>query len=91
MPAGISRHWATRGSSDAQWIDRDADGYSLTDSVKLIRTPGHSPEDMTVLAGTNGGIVAFVGDFLVARPARPRPGWRRGAAVGQSPDGPDRG
>lgn len=28
---------------DAQWIDRDADGYSLTDSVKLMRTPVTAP------------------------------------------------
>ncbi|WP_412541601.1 MBL fold metallo-hydrolase [Longispora sp. K20-0274] len=46
-----------------QWIDRPAEGYELTDSVRLIATPGHSPEDITVLVGTPDGVVAFVGDL----------------------------
>ncbi|WP_405360916.1 MBL fold metallo-hydrolase [Kitasatospora sp. NBC_00085] len=46
-----------------QWTDRDAEGYELTPSLRLIRTPGHSPEDITLLAGTETGVVAFVGDL----------------------------
>lgn len=46
-----------------QWTDRDAEGYELTPSLRLIRTPGHSPEDITLLAGTEDGVVAFVGDL----------------------------
>ncbi|MFI5533695.1 MBL fold metallo-hydrolase [Kitasatospora sp. NPDC051853] len=46
-----------------QWTDRDADGYELTPSLRLIATPGHSPEDITLLAGTPEGVVAFVGDL----------------------------
>lgn len=46
-----------------QWTDRDAEGYELTPSLRLIRTPGHSPEDITLLAGTPEGVVAFVGDL----------------------------
>ncbi|MFJ8040662.1 MBL fold metallo-hydrolase [Kitasatospora sp. NPDC096147] len=46
-----------------QWLDRDADGHALTPSLRLIATPGHSPEDITLLAGTPDGVVAFVGDL----------------------------
>jgi glyoxylase-like metal-dependent hydrolase (beta-lactamase superfamily II) len=46
-----------------QWTDRDAEGFELTPSLRLIRTPGHSPEDITLLAGTDRGVVAFVGDL----------------------------
>lgn len=46
-----------------QWTDRDAEGYELTPSLRLIRTPGHSREDITLLAGTDTGVVAFVGDL----------------------------
>lgn len=46
-----------------QWTDRDAEGYELTPSLRLIRTPGHSREDITLLAGTDSGVVAFVGDL----------------------------
>ncbi|GGX12401.1 hypothetical protein GCM10010353_29800 [Streptomyces chryseus] len=46
-----------------QWTDRDAEGHELTPSVRLIRTPGHSPEDVTVLVGTPDAVVAFVGDL----------------------------
>uniref|UniRef100_A0AAU2JKI2 Metallo-beta-lactamase domain-containing protein 1 n=1 Tax=Streptomyces sp. NBC_00049 TaxID=2903617 RepID=A0AAU2JKI2_9ACTN len=46
-----------------QWTDRDAEGYEITPSLRLIRTPGHSVEDITLLAGTQDGVVAFVGDL----------------------------
>ncbi|MFD9907661.1 MBL fold metallo-hydrolase [Streptomyces sp. NPDC059063] len=46
-----------------QWHNRDAEGYDLTPSLRLIRTPGHSPEDITLLAGTDSGVVAFAGDL----------------------------
>jgi glyoxylase-like metal-dependent hydrolase (beta-lactamase superfamily II) len=50
-------HWAIYHGDRWHW--RDAEGYQLTASVKLIRTPGHTPEDITVLAGTAHGVVAF--------------------------------
>ncbi|MFJ3910662.1 MBL fold metallo-hydrolase [Streptomyces vinaceus] len=46
-----------------QWTNRDAEGYELTPSLRLIRTPGHSAEDITLLAGTEAGVVAFAGDL----------------------------
>jgi len=33
--------------------------YDLTPAVRLIRTPGHTAQDITVLAGTAEGVVAF--------------------------------
>ncbi|MFK0252050.1 MBL fold metallo-hydrolase [Streptomyces sp. NPDC090445] len=62
-----------------QWTDRDAEGYELTPSLRLIRTPGHSPEDITLLAGTDAGVVAFVGDL-----------WWRPDGPADDPVAPDR-
>lgn len=44
---------------DFQWVihgdvmeTRDADGLELTPSVRLLATPGHTPQDVTTLVGT---------------------------------------
>ncbi len=50
-------HWAVYHND--QWDSRDAEGYDLSASIRLIRTPGHSAEDITTLAGTPEGVVAF--------------------------------
>jgi glyoxylase-like metal-dependent hydrolase (beta-lactamase superfamily II) len=50
-------HWAIYHNDE--WTDRDAEGYLLSGSVRLIRTPGHTPEDITTLVGTAAGVVAF--------------------------------
>jgi glyoxylase-like metal-dependent hydrolase (beta-lactamase superfamily II) len=50
-------HWAIY--RDDVWTSRDADGFELSPSIRLIRTPGHSPEDITTLAGTVDGVAAF--------------------------------
>jgi glyoxylase-like metal-dependent hydrolase (beta-lactamase superfamily II) len=49
-------HWAIY--SGDRWDSRDADGFELTPSVRLMRTPGHTNEDITTLAETSGGLVA---------------------------------
>jgi glyoxylase-like metal-dependent hydrolase (beta-lactamase superfamily II) len=55
--AAVHDHWATyRGMS---WQDADAEGRELTPSVRLIRTPGHSAEDISTVAGTADGIVVM--------------------------------
>lgn len=49
-------HWAIYDAD--LWIDRPAEGYELSPSVRLIETPGHSPQDITTLIGTPDGVVA---------------------------------
>ena len=41
------------------WTRRPADGVQLTASVRLLATPGHTPQDMTTLVGTADGVVAL--------------------------------
>jgi glyoxylase-like metal-dependent hydrolase (beta-lactamase superfamily II) len=55
--ARVHDHWAIYHGDEWHW--RDAEGHQLTPSIRLIRTPGHTPEDITVLAGTPQGVVAF--------------------------------
>jgi glyoxylase-like metal-dependent hydrolase (beta-lactamase superfamily II) len=50
-------HWAVYFND--VWTDRDAEGFELSESVRLIRTPGHTSEDITTLVGTADGVVAF--------------------------------
>ncbi len=55
--AAVHDHWAIyRG---ATWQDSDAEGRELTESARLIRVPGHSAEDIALVAGTPDGIVVF--------------------------------
>ncbi|WP_432016728.1 MBL fold metallo-hydrolase [Streptomyces hydrogenans] len=61
------------------WTNRDAEGHELTPSLRLIRTPGHSAEDITLLAGTAEGVVAFAGDL-----------WWHAAGPADDPVAPDR-
>ena len=38
---------------------RDADGVQLTPSIRLLATPGHTPQDLTTLVGTPEEIAAL--------------------------------
>jgi glyoxylase-like metal-dependent hydrolase (beta-lactamase superfamily II) len=38
---------------------RDADGVQLTPSVRLLATPGHTPQDLTTLVGTVDDVAAL--------------------------------
>ncbi|HJR93390.1 MAG TPA: MBL fold metallo-hydrolase [Acidimicrobiia bacterium] len=42
-----------------QWLDRPADGAVVSPHVRLMATPGHTPEDITTLVDTTDGVVAF--------------------------------
>lgn len=42
-----------------QWTDRPAEGFSLSDNIRLLETPGHTRQDITTLVDTADGIVAF--------------------------------
>ena len=50
-------HWAIYQGDT--WTDCPAEGYELAPSIRLIATPGHTPQDITTLVGTPEGIVAF--------------------------------
>jgi glyoxylase-like metal-dependent hydrolase (beta-lactamase superfamily II) len=55
--AAVHDHWATYRGID--WEDADAEGRILTPSVALIRVPGHTAQDIAVVAGTEQGTVVF--------------------------------
>ena len=55
--AAVHDHWATYRGAD--WEDADAEGRQLTPAIRLIRVPGHTAEDIAVVAGTGQGIVVF--------------------------------
>lgn len=61
------------------WETRDAEGYAFTPSLRLLATPGHSHEDITLLAGTADGVIAFAGDL-----------WWRPDGPAEDPVAPDR-
>jgi len=53
--AAVHDHWAIyRGD---QWEDSECDGRVLSPSVQLARTPGHTAEDLVLVAGTPDGVV----------------------------------
>jgi glyoxylase-like metal-dependent hydrolase (beta-lactamase superfamily II) len=54
--ARIHDHWAIYDGD--LWISRDADGALLSLSIRLLATPGHSPQDITTLAATADGVYA---------------------------------
>ena len=53
--ARIHDHWAIYLGD--QWFDRDAHGAELAPSVRLLRTPGHTAEDISTVASTPGDVV----------------------------------
>ena len=42
-----------------RWTRRGAEGVLLTPSVRLLATPGHTPQDLTTLVGTAEGVAAL--------------------------------
>ena len=53
--AAVHDHWAIyRGD---QWEDSECDGRVLSPSVQLARTPGHTAEDLALIAGTADGVI----------------------------------
>ena len=55
--ARVHDHWAVYHG--AAWDSVDAEGRELTPSLRLIRVPGHTPEDIALVAGTPHGIVVL--------------------------------
>jgi glyoxylase-like metal-dependent hydrolase (beta-lactamase superfamily II) len=50
-------HWAIYRNDE--WTRRDAEGFELSSSIRLVRTPGHTAQDITTLVGTADGVVAL--------------------------------
>jgi glyoxylase-like metal-dependent hydrolase (beta-lactamase superfamily II) len=55
--ARVHDHWAVYHYE--QWESRPAEGFLVSPSVMLWETPGHTPQDITTLVGTEQGLVAF--------------------------------
>jgi glyoxylase-like metal-dependent hydrolase (beta-lactamase superfamily II) len=54
--AQIHDHWAVYLGD--RWIDRDADEAELGPSVRLLRTPGHTAQDISTVASTPDEVFA---------------------------------
>ena len=54
--ARIHDHWAVYAGD--RWINRDADGAELGPSVRLLRTPGHTAQDISTVASTPDDVFA---------------------------------
>lgn len=50
-------HWAIYQGDT--WQSRPAEGHQLAPAIRLLATPGHTPQDITTLAATPADIVAF--------------------------------
>lgn len=55
--ATVHDHWATYRNDI--WRARPAEGVRLSPGVRLIETPGHTPQDITTLVETEDGIAAL--------------------------------
>ncbi len=54
--ARVHDFWAIY--QDDVWQARPAEGFAITGSIRLIETPGHTPQDITTLVGTADGVIA---------------------------------
>jgi glyoxylase-like metal-dependent hydrolase (beta-lactamase superfamily II) len=52
--ARIHDHWAVYQAD--RWVSRGADGVQLSPSVRLLRTPGHTAEDISTVSATADGV-----------------------------------
>ncbi len=66
--ARIHDHWAVYVGD--RWLDRDAHGVELGPSVRLLRTPGHTAEDISTVVSTPGDVFACT-HACGARPGPP--------------------
>jgi len=65
--AAVHDHWAIyRGD---QWEDSECDGRVLSPSVQLARTPGHTAEDLALVAGTPDGVAITTHSWFHAESA----------------------
>ena len=69
--AKVHDYWATYHRD--RWVSRPAEGFALAPSVMLLETPGHTPQDITTLVGTPGGVVALTHLWWNVRGPTPDP------------------
>jgi glyoxylase-like metal-dependent hydrolase (beta-lactamase superfamily II) len=55
--ATVHDHWATYRND--VWTARPAEGAELSAGVRLLETPGHTPQDITTLVDTDDGVAAL--------------------------------
>lgn len=65
----VSHHARARGATHVRWTD---EALALTDDVYVLKTPGHTDCDCSVIVNTNDGVVAVAGDLWVRSPSDPR-------------------
>ena len=53
--ARLHDHWAVYRAD--QWDDQPAEGRQVSPNVRLIETPGHTPQDISTLVTTEAGLV----------------------------------
>ena len=53
--ARLHDHWAWYQGD--RWISRPAEGFELAPGIRLIETPGHSPQDISTLIDTDDGLI----------------------------------
>jgi glyoxylase-like metal-dependent hydrolase (beta-lactamase superfamily II) len=75
-------HWAIYQGDG--WQKRRAEGYAVTDSIRLIERPGHTPQDITTLVSTGEEIVAFTQMWWSAREPAEDPSASVAAALHQN-------
>lgn len=69
--ARIHDHWAVYQAD--RWLERDAEGAALGPSVRLLRTPGHTGEDISTVASTPDDVYACTHAWWTAEGPREDP------------------
>jgi glyoxylase-like metal-dependent hydrolase (beta-lactamase superfamily II) len=82
--AKIHDHWAIYDGD--RWLDRDAEGAVLAPSVRLLRTPGHTGEDISTVASTPDGVYVCTHAWWFADGPDPDPLGTDAAALTASRD-----
>ena len=62
------------------WASRPAEQFEISPSIRLIETPGHTPQCITTFVGTPEGVTAFTHLWWTAQgPAEDPLAWDAGA------------
>ncbi len=53
----VHDHWAIYEND--RWISRPAEGFAVSEHIRLIETPGHTPQDITSIVRCSDDVFAF--------------------------------